>query len=142
MSLYKEFSTLLPYIQSVRKIKNYLSFDIAFPKMWKLPKKYVQEDKVIEQPAPNQDERLFCFISELTEESIESTSSNLQNIIKYNLEREEKEKLFETKVSELKEIFDKQNLKNLKSLKFDIKTTKIQLEDNEEEVSTNRLVTE
>jgi hypothetical protein len=142
MSLYKEFSTLLPYIQSVRKIKNYLSFDIVFPKMWKLPKKYVQEDKVIEQPAPNQDERLFCFISELTEESIESTSSNLQNIIKYNLEREEKEKLFETKVSELKEIFDKQNLKNLKSLKFDIKTTKIQLEDNEEEVSTNRLVTE
>jgi len=96
----------------------------------------------MEQTAPNQDERLFCFISELTEESIESTSSNLQNIIKYNLEREEKEKLFESKVSELKEIFDKQNLKNLKSLKFDIKTTKIQLEDNEEEVSTNRLVTE
>lgn len=142
MSLYKEFSTLLPYIQSVRKIKNYLSFDIVFPKTWRLPKKYVQEDKVMEQTAPNQDERLFCFISELTEESIESTSSNLQNIIKYNLEREEKEKLFETKVSELKEIFDKQNLKNLKSLKFDIKTTKIQLEDNEEEVSTNRLVTE
>jgi hypothetical protein len=142
MSLYKEFSTLLPYIQSVRKIKNYLSFDIVFPKTWKLPKKYIQEDKVMEQTAPSQDERLFCFISELTEESIESTSSNLQNIIKYNLEREEKEKLFESKVSELKEIFDKQNLKNLKSLKFDIKTTKIQLEDNEEEVSTNRLVTE
>jgi hypothetical protein len=142
MSLYKEFSTLLPYIQSVRKIKNYFSFDIVFPKTWKLPKKYIQEDKVMEQTAPNQDERLFCFISELTEESIESTSSNLQNIIKYNLEREEKEKLFESKVSELKEIFDKQNLKNLKSLKFDIKTTKIQLEDNEEEVSTNRLVTE
>jgi hypothetical protein len=126
----------------VRKIKNYFSFDIVFPKTWKLPKKYIQEDKVMEQTAPNQDERLFCFISELTEESIESTSSNLQNIIKYNLEREEKEKLFESKVSELKEIFDKQNLKNLKSLKFDIKTTKIQLEDNEEEVSTNRLVTE
>jgi hypothetical protein len=142
MSLYKEFSTLLPYIQSVRKIKNYLSFDVSFPKTWKLPKKYVQEDKVIEQNSTVPEERLFCFISELTEDSIENTSSNLQSIIKYNLEKEEKEKLFESKVTELKEIFDKQNLKNLKSLKFDIKSTKIELEDNEEEVRTNKLVTE
>ena len=51
--------------------------------LYKLPKKYIQEDKVMEQTAPSQDERLFCFISELTEESIESTSSNLQNIINY-----------------------------------------------------------
>ena len=142
MSLYKEFSTLLPYIQSVRKIKNYLSFDVSFPKTWKLPKKYVQEDKVIEQNSTVPEERLFCFISELTEDSIENTSSNLQSIIKYNLEKEEKEKLFESKVTELKEIFDKQNLKNLKSLMFDIKSTKIELEDNEEEVRTNKLVTE
>ena len=49
MSLYKEFSELLPYIQSVRKIEKYLSFDISFPTSWKLPKKYVQEDKVMEQ---------------------------------------------------------------------------------------------
>ena len=45
MSLYKEFSTLLPYIQSVRKLKNYLSFDVSFPKTWKLPKKYVEKFK-------------------------------------------------------------------------------------------------
>ena len=48
MSLYKEFSTLLPYIQSVRKLKEYLSFDVSFPKTWRLPKKYVQEDKIME----------------------------------------------------------------------------------------------
>lgn len=142
MSLYKEFSALLPYLQSVRKLQNYLSFDVSFPLSWKLPKKYIEEDKVMEQEAKIKDNRLFSFVSEITEDGIEKITQNIQNIIKYNLEREEKEKLFESKVSELKEIFDKQNLKNLKSLKFDIKTTKIQLEDNEEEVSTNRLVTE
>jgi hypothetical protein len=139
MSLYKEFSTLLPYIQSVRKIKTYLSFDVSFPKTWRLPKKFVQEDKVMEQTSSAPDERLFSFVCEISEESIENTSSNLQNIIKYNLEREEKEKLFENKVNELKEIFDKQNLNNLKNLKFDIKNNKIEFEDNEEEIGTTRL---
>jgi len=136
----KEFSTLLPYIQSVRKIKTYLSFDVSFPKTWRLPKKFVQEDKVMEQPSTTTDERLFSFVSEISEESIENTSTNLQNIIKYNLEREEKERLFESKVTELKEIFDKQNLKNLKNLKFDIKNNRIEFDDNEEEIGATRVV--
>lgn len=142
MSLYKEFSTLLPYIQSVRKIKTYLSFDVSFPKTWRLPKKFVQEDKVMEQTSTIPDERLFSFVCEIDEESIEVTSNNLQNIIKYNLEREEKEKLFESKVTELKEIFDKQNLNNLKNLKFDIKNNKIEFEDYEEEVRATNVVRE
>lgn len=132
MSLYKEFSTLLPYIQSVRKIKTYLSFDVSFPNTWRLPKKFVQEDKVMEQASTIENERLFSFVCEIDEETIEMTSKNLQNIIKYNLEREEKEKLFETKVSELKEIFDKQELRSLKNLKFDLKKNKIEFEDDEE----------
>jgi cysteinyl-tRNA synthetase len=132
MSLYKEFSTLLPYIQSVRKIKTYLSFDVSFPNTWKLPKKFVQEDKVIEQTSTITGERLFSFISEIDEQTIELTSKNLQNIIKYNLEREEKEKLFESKVSELKEIFDKQELRSLKNLKFDLNKNKIEFEDDDE----------
>ena len=118
MSLYKEFSELLPYIQSVRKIEKYLSFDISFPTSWKLPKKYVQVEQVTE---------------------------NLQNIIKYNLEREEKDRLFQNKVDELKSIFEKQNLESLQNLKFDLKSktlSKLKLDDNEEELTTTRVVTE
>ena len=65
MSLYKEFSTLFPYLQSVRKIKTYLSFDISFPNTWKLPKKYVDEKKVMEQTTTIQNERLFSFVCEI-----------------------------------------------------------------------------
>ena len=136
MSLYKEFSTLFPYLQSVRKIKTYLSFDISFPNTWKLPKKFVNEEKVMEQTSSIQNERLFSFVCEITEDDIETISSNIQSIIKYNLDREEKEKLFERKVNELKMIFEKQNLNNLKNLHFDIKTGKIELVDDEEEVRT------
>jgi hypothetical protein len=140
MSLYKEFSALLPYIQSVRKIKNYLSFDITFPNTWKLPKKFVREDKILEQESQIQNHRFFSFVCEINEEDIELTSNNIQNIVKYNLEREEKERLFETKVNELKTLFEKQNLNNLKELQFKIK--KINLDDNEDELEGVRMVGE
>jgi hypothetical protein len=141
MSLYKEFSTLFPYLQSVRKIKNYLSFDVSFPNTWKLPKKYVDESKVMEQTTTIPNERLFSFVSEITEDDVEKVSGNIQSIIKYNLEREEKEKLFDSKVNELKMIFEKQNLNNLKSLHFDIKQNKLELVDNEEDIDTIGVVT-
>jgi hypothetical protein len=134
MSLYKEFSALLPYLQSVRKLQNYLSFDVSFPLSWKLPKKYIEEDKVMEQEAKIKDNRLFSFVSEITEDGIEKITQNIQNIIKYNLEREEKETLFKNKVDELKVIFEKQNLRNLKNLKFDLlNSINIDLDDEQEE---------
>ena len=52
------------------------------------------------------------------------------------MEREEKEKLFQSKVDELKNVFEKQSLTNLKNLKFDIKSTKnLELQDNEDELT-------
>jgi hypothetical protein len=143
--LYKEFSELLPYIQSVRKIEKYLSFDISFPTSWKLPKKYVQEDKVMEQENKTPGNRTFSFVAEINESDVEQVTENLQNIIKYNLEREEKDRLFQNKVDELKSIFEKQNLESLQNLKFDLKSktlSKLKLDDNEEELTTTRVVTE
>lgn len=81
-------------------------------------------------------------MSEITEEGVESTTKNIQNIIRYNLEREEKERLFQNKVDELKHIFEKQNLKNLKSLQFEIKNNKLELEYDEEELEGTRVVPE
>ena len=141
MSLYKEFSSLFPYLQSVRKIENYLSFDISFPNSWKLPKKYVEENKIVEQVSNIQNERLFSYVCEITESGVEKVYQNLSSIIKYNKEREEKDKLFESKVEELKKLFEKQNLDKLKGLYFDINepTQKLKLEDDEEQIETDRL---
>lgn len=136
MSLYTEFSSLLPYLQSVRKIKDYLSFDIHFPTTWKLPKKYVNEERVMEQDSRTEGQRLFSFVSEINEKDVEIVSENLRSIIKYNLEREEKERLFDTKVKELKTIFEKQTLRALQDLHFDITPKKFELEDGDEELAT------
>lgn len=145
MSLYQEFSALLPYLQSVRKLKNYLSFDISFPNSWKIPKKYVEEDKIMEQTSSIPNERLFSYVSEINETSIQKVHFNIKNIIKYNLEREEKDRLFETKVEELKKIFEKQNLDKLKGLYFDINEptiSKVKFEEDEQQITTSELVRE
>ena len=64
------------------------------------------------------------------EKLVDDMLINLNGVIKYNKEREEKERLFESKVSELKQIFDKQNLENLKNLSFELTEKKLSL-DNE-----------
>lgn len=143
MSLYTEFSTLFPYLQSVRKLKNYLSFDLSIPNTWKLPKKYVDEEKIMEQDSKIEGHRLISFVTEISEEAVEKNTDNIQNIIKYNLDREEKDRLFQVKVAELKTIFEKQSLVKLKNLSFEIRTDKIELEDEEESIGvTSELVRE
>jgi hypothetical protein len=131
--MYQEFNILFPYLQSVRKLKNYLSFDIEFPESWKLPKKFVDEKSVMENKTTTPNTRLFSFVTEFNETSVDSQITNIKNIISYNKEREEKDRLFQQKIDELKHIFEKQKLNDLQGLKFEIKTPKIELEDDEEE---------
>jgi hypothetical protein len=132
MSIYKEFSDFYPYIQSIRKLKNYLSFDMNFPKEWKLPKKFVPENSVVENESQDPNKRLISFVSEFEEEKINTIATNIKNVIKYNKELEEKERLFNLKVKELKNIFEKQNLTTLKDLKFDLED-KFKLIDDEQD---------
>ena len=129
MTFYQELTVIYPYLQSVRKLKNYLSIDVNFPSTWKLPKKYVPENSVVENEATVKDHRCFSFVSAFEEKLVDEMLINLNGVIKYNKEREEKERLFESKVSELKQIFDKQNLENLKSLSFELTEKKLSLDD-------------
>jgi hypothetical protein len=138
MSIYKEFNDLYPYIQSIRKLKNYLSFDMSFPKSWKLPKKYIKEESVLENESPDKNQRLISFVSQFEEKSINEIAENIKNIIKINKELEAKEKLFNDKVSELKNLFEKQNLQSLNELKFEFSPKKYTLDGEEEETNSDQ----
>lgn len=138
MSIYKEFNDLYPYIQSVRKLKNYLSFDMSFPRSWKIPKKYVKEDSVLESDSTDKNQRLISFVSQFEEKSINHIADNIKNIIKFNKELEAKEKLFNDKVNELKNLFEKQNLQSLNELKFEFSPKKYTLNGEDEETNPNQ----
>ena len=132
--MYNELKDIFQFLVSVRKLKTYLTIDIEFPSNWKIPKKYVIEDKIVENEKLNENYRFFSFVTEFNEVEMNQTVSNIKKIISYNKEIEMKEKLLKQKIDELKRIFEKENLDNLQSLKFDILEEK--LDDGEEIVDT------
>ena len=125
MKIYKEILNLIPYLVSIRVIENVITLDVIFPNSWKIIKRFVDEKSVVENESPDSEYRAFSFVCEMSEENFDSIYNSVVNIIKYNKEREEKEKLFQEKVNELKGVFEKQSLDDLKALKFDIKDPKI-----------------
>ena len=108
--MYKELKDIFNFLVSVRKLKSYLTIDIEFPDHWKIPKKYVQEDKIIENDRLNEGHRFFSFVSEFEEKSLNTVVNNIKNIISYNKEIELKERLLKQKIDELKRIFQNEKL--------------------------------
>jgi hypothetical protein len=134
MNLYEQLNEIFPYLISIRKLETYVSIDVELPTTWKLPKKYVDEKMVVEQKSAKTEFRCFSFATSFDEETLDKLLNNLKNIIKYNKEREEKERLFEEKVKELKSFFDKSNLTDLKSLEFQVNNVlNLELEEDEQE---------
>jgi len=133
MSFYKEIENITDYIMSIRKLEKYFSFDVNFPSTWSILKSHVDETKTVFTKNENKGKHV-SFVSELDELSITETIDRINNIVKYNKEKEEKEKLFQEKVNELKSIFEKESLEELKNLKFD-KDEIPRFEGDEESIS-------
>jgi hypothetical protein len=134
MGIHKELVDIYEYLLSVRKLEKYLSIDIEFPTTWKLPKKYVSEDRVVEINSTDNSKRCFSFISDFNDKALDLTTNSIKNIILYNKEIELKERLLQQKINELKNIFQTQDLNNLKSLKFDYLNENF--DDGEETINT------
>lgn len=133
MSFYKETEKIIEYLNSIRKLEAYFSFDVVFPKTWSILKNQVDETKTVFQK--NDDNgKLISFLSEIDELSIKNTVQIIEKIVVYNKEKEEKQRLFDEKVKELKQLFEKEPLDELKNLKFDVHETE-QLEGTGESVS-------
>lgn len=133
MSFYKEIEIIIEYTNSIRKLDNYLSFDVLFPKTWAILKSQVDETKTVFHKN-DENGKLVSFLSEIDEPSVTNTIQRIEKIINYNKEKEEKQRLFDEKVKELKNLFEKETLDELKNLKFDIDESE-QLEGTEESVS-------
>jgi len=118
--MYNEFKDIFSYLISIRKLKTYLSIDIEFPDTWKIPKRFVQEDKIMENQKVSENTRFFSFVSEFDENILNLTVDNIKKIISYNKEIELKEKLLKQKIDELKKIFESKKLENLQTLKFEL----------------------
>jgi hypothetical protein len=119
MSFYKEIAPFVEYVHSIRKLKNYLSFDMTFPTKWSLPKSIIDEGQVVGFESENQNMKGVSFVSQIDEKQISTTMTKIAKIIKLNKERELKERLFKQTVEQLKQTFEKTDLDKLQNLYFD-----------------------
>lgn len=134
MSLYKEILPFLDYIHSIRKLENYLSYDMVFPMKWSLPKSLIEENQIVGFELENQSLKGISFVSEINEKDMSATLLKIAKVIKLNKEKEMKEKLFRDTIEKLKLTFEKTDLEKLKNLYFDFESNET---DDEAELNIN-----
>ena len=118
--IYSQFvSKTSKYLNSVRILQTYITFDMIFPTSWVMLKKLPEGVEIL-QNTDKEGKVITSFVCENNLSLIDSIEVSIDKIIKTNIEREEKERLFKLKVQELKSIFETENLENLKGLKFDV----------------------
>ena len=118
MSFYTELSPFVEYLHSIRKLKNYLSFDMVFPTKWSIPKSLVDEGQIVGFEAENQNLKGISFVSPIDDSEVSKNLIKIAKIIKLNKEKELKERLFKETVEQLKNTFEKTDLDKLKNLNF------------------------
>ena len=133
MSFYKELAPFVEYIHSIRKLKDYLSFDMVFPTKWSLPKSLIEEGQVVGFESDDQNLKGISFVSPISESEVAVVLTKISKVIKLNKERELKEKLFKQTIEQLKLAFEKNDLDKLQNLYFDFETDEPKLEIDEQD---------
>lgn len=119
--MYENIIQLRPYFYSLREINNNVSLDIKIPVGWDYLEIIKEFYPNLEVKVQDKNEKviLLSIISVInSKDGYDTIFTCAYNVIKYNKEREEKEKLFEEKIKELHEIFKRESLEKLKNINF------------------------
>jgi hypothetical protein len=111
--LYELISDLRPYFYSLREVKQQnVCLDIRIPINWKLEQinQVIEQYKSVEYKVQDKTDKniLISIVSSADEEGYNIARSCAMEIITYNKELEEKERLFKIKQRELQELYQKQ----------------------------------
>ncbi len=124
---------LFPYLQSFRRLKDFISIDLIFPKNWDFPNEIIQKCQVVQNDKHQGEGINLSFVSKPNAE-LERLIEVIEELINHNLEREEKERLLRVKVTELKELFKHSTLSDLKGLSIVIENESEEEHDDVEKL--------
>lgn len=120
--MYSLISSLRPYFFSLREINDNVSLDLRIPTTWRLEnvQSILSQYKSLQLKVQDKNDKsqLISIISVATEDGYDTARICAEEIIKYNLELEEKERLFKEKVRELEMLFKHESLNKLKEINF------------------------
>lgn len=120
MNFIELLNYLQPYFRSVRKIKQFFSIDLLFPQSWKFPNEILEKVKAVQDEKYTGTGIAMSFLLDLTTEQEEPQLEKIFELITYNLELEEKTRLFKEKTEHLKQIFESNSLDDLQNLVINI----------------------
>ncbi len=120
--MYELISNLRPYFFSLREISDNVSLDLRIPTTWRLEniQMIVAQYKSLQLKVQDKNDKsqLVSIISLATPDGYDTARLCAEEIIKYNIELEEKDRLFKEKVRELETLFKKESLNKLKEINF------------------------
>jgi hypothetical protein len=117
--VFQNIKSLRPYFFSLREIEGNVSLDIKIPLSWKY-ETIVAPYRSIKIKVQDKSEKftLISLISNATQDGYDVIFACSLEIVTVNKEDEEKRKLFQSKVKELENLFQKESLNKLKDLNF------------------------
>jgi hypothetical protein len=127
MNIYNIINKLRPYFFSLRELESNVSLDLKLPLTWETKTVIVKYPSVgLKIQDKNDKFNLVSLVTLASEEGYGEAFLCALEIVSYNKEQEEKERLFNDKVKELKDLFQKESINKLRVIKF----------TNEEEFTT------
>lgn len=109
----QRLDSLQPYINGIRYVQGMQIVDAMFKEGWTVP-----NSEVIRKELVDKEQNYYMFFSEKEGVTFDDLLDYVQNIIKINIERENKNLLFKERVKELQTIFKENSLNKLQTLKF------------------------
>jgi hypothetical protein len=109
----EKLNNLRPYITGLRFVKNMPVVDLILREGWDM----FESDNILYKLSTN-NVNYFIVYPKNPEDSIDNILTHVENVIKYNIDKENKLQLLKVKIEELKMLFNDKSLKDLEKLKF------------------------
>ena len=138
MTLYSKILEFGPLFNSIRKHEDFLVVDLRLPISWEDTKILKSRGGKIQMKLGHNDEKykLVSFFNLFTEEGCGILLEEIEFIIKWNRDIEEKNELLNLKTLELQKMFAENNVAALRKLNFEfIKNDSIELNEKRDDTT-------
>lgn len=120
MKLYNYIESIQQYFHSIRLHQEIILADVKFPLNWTIREVLnLKPGKTqLKENDKSEEQQLVSFYCAFEEKSVEGLVSDIDRIIKYNKDQEEKINLLNLKRMELEKIFQSNDVNSLRGLEF------------------------
>jgi|TARA_R110000796_G_scaffold24325_4_gene69395 hypothetical protein len=127
------------YFHSIRLHDNILLLDLKLPTKWEVKSLLSSFGSTTQIKVNDTTDRvtLISFYCPFDGKETETLVSDVDNIIKWNKDREEKDNLLNIKIIELEKVFESNNIESLRTINFDFRQeqNKLKLDGEEPKVA-------